>query len=388
MAKGTIRQKPDGKWLARLARSVAGGEQRPSRTFATQAEAETWLDVMNKEVARARRGQPGDTLRAWGEAWLDQREGRGLSYPEGDRGRWQRFIAQGPLGQLTLRAITPPRVAAWAEWLAQQPRLRQAEGGGYTPDPTRKVSRQTQVHARNLLRSALDAAVLAGRIPANPAARIKVVPQDAGVDDEAWTWLTLEEIAQLLGCWNVPEPARLLFTVAIYTGLRAGELWALRWERIRLHGSAPQIVVAKSNRRKSTKSGKVRAVPLLEQAQEALREWHGLRGEPIEGLVFPGTDERQRPCGDDHGWADRSRGKQGVQRGHRSIAGIREGVRFHDLRHTCASHLLQGTWGREWTLEEVRDFLGHSSIVVTQKYAHLGAQRLHEAAAATRREGT
>ena len=38
------------------------------------------------------------------------------------------------------------------------------------------------------------------------------------------------------------------------------------------------------------------------------------------------------------------------------------------------------------SLEEVRDFLGHSSITVTQKYAHLGAQRLHEAAAATRQE--
>jgi integrase len=46
-------------------------------------------------------------------------------------------------------------------------------------------------------------------------------------------------------------------------------------------------------------------------------------------------------------------------------------VRFHDLRHTCASHLVSGTWGRAWRLEEVRDYLGHSNISVTQRYAHM-----------------
>ena len=58
-------------------------------------------------------------------------------------------------------------------------------------------------------------------------------------------------------------------------------------------------------------------------------------------------------------------------------------MRFHDLRHTCASHLLMGTWGRAWKIEEVCAFLGHSDITVTQRYAHLSPDHLNRAAAET-----
>jgi integrase len=57
-------------------------------------------------------------------------------------------------------------------------------------------------------------------------------------------------------------------------------------------------------------------------------------------------------------------------------AGIARHVRFHDLRHTCASALLQGFWAPHWVarplrLEEVKEWLGHTSIATTQRYAHL-----------------
>ncbi len=55
-------------------------------------------------------------------------------------------------------------------------------------------------------------------------------------------------------------------------------------------------------------------------------------------------------------------------------------VWFHDLRHTCASHLLMGSWGSAWRLEEVRDFLGHESITSTQRYAHLSQDHLQKKA--------
>ena len=52
--------------------------------------------------------------------------------------------------------------------------------------------------------------------------------------------------------------------------------------------------------------------------------------------------------------------------------GFRDAVRFHDFRHTCASHLIQGTWTpRPLSLEEVQVWLGHSSRVTTERYAHL-----------------
>ena len=58
-------------------------------------------------------------------------------------------------------------------------------------------------------------------------------------------------------------------------------------------------------------------------------------------------------------------------------------VRWHDLRHTCASSLVSGAWGRPWRLEEVAKVLGHSSIQTTQVYAHLATSVVQEAAYAT-----
>ena len=57
----------------------------------------------------------------------------------------------------------------------------------------------------------------------------------------------------------------------------------------------------------------------------------------------------------------------------------RRPVRWHDLRHSAGSSLVAGWWGRRWTLEEVKEYLGHSSILVTQRYARLGQTALKQA---------
>lgn len=175
------------------------------------------------------------------------------------------------------------------------------------------------------------------------------------------------------------------YQLAIFTGLRPGELWALRWCDVQF-GVRPALRVRRAVKPDGTigppKSGKCRTVPLLEQAQAALRALHP--GAP-DDLVLPAPGGSHRETGEDLGWADRRRGRQPLQVGHRSLAGLPDHVDFYAAtRHTCATALLHGWWGRRWSITEVRDFLGHSSIVVTQRYAHGDEDSLHAAAAATR----
>ena len=64
-------------------------------------------------------------------------------------------------------------------------------------------------------------------------------------------------------------------------------------------------------------------------------------------------------------------------------SGIARNVRWHDLRHTCASSLVSGWWGRQWTLSEVCELLGHGSVTTTERYAHLADTVLKQAARET-----
>jgi integrase len=87
-------------------------------------------------------------------------------------------------------------------------------------------------------------------------------------------------------------------------------------------------------------------------------------------LVWPARDGSMHALGYDAGLALALKRR-----------GITRRIRFHDLRHTCASHLLQGTWSpalisSPLRLEEVEAWLDHSDIAVTQRYAHLAADAI------------
>jgi integrase len=126
-------------------------------------------------------------------------------------------------------------------------------------------------------------------------------------------------------------------------------------------------------------------VPLFPAALGALRKIFELVLKNDRGLVFANAAGGMYAVGHDFGWEDvkDQRAKGGVRPGARSRLGIKRKVRFHDLRHSCASHLVMGTWGRRWSIEEVSKFLGHSDIQVTQRYAHLADTALHRAAEMT-----
>jgi hypothetical protein len=125
---------------------------------------------------------------------------------------------------------------------------------------------------------------------------------------------------------------------------------------------------------KPTKSGKVRRVPLLPLAVSALARLE--RGAP-DAFVFPAPRGGARPLGRivaHEAWLSWIDG-----------AGIARRVRWHDLRHTAATLLLQGAFGgRRWSLEEVKEMLGHSSVRVTERYAKATGELAARAAAEVR----
>lgn len=149
-----------------------------------------------------------------------------------------------------------------------------------------------------------------------------------------------------------------LIRVAAYTGLRLGELLALRWKDVDLDGCVVTVSRAMSaGVETSTKSGRVRRVPLPDQASAALsrlREREDFTG--LDGFVFvdPGLGRRLHPV------STRKRFKQA-----RDAAGARP-LRFHDLRHTYGSLLAAA--GVD--LVTIKEMMGHSALSTTGRYLH------------------
>ena len=146
--------------------------------------------------------------------------------------------------------------------------------------------------------------------------------------------------------------------------MRLGELRALRWGDVYLQNA--RLVVRRSLSRGAftvPKSGRSREIPLSPQAMETLRAYQHLKGE----LVFSQPDGCPLPK--DHC-------NENLWRTCR-LARIRR-IGWHSLRHSFASHLVM----RGVPLKAVQELLGHTTLQMTMRYAHLSPD-IHQDAVAT-----
>jgi integrase len=168
--------------------------------------------------------------------------------------------------------------------------------------------------------------------------RIALLPEN----NQRQIYLTEAEAASLIAAVSDPR-ARAAVTIAVYTGLRAGEIFGLTRDDIK----ADVIVLAPSDI-KFIKGNRPKVIPILPQARWAL----DLVPLPITYRVTM-----------EYFWEAR-----------RAIG--RPELHFHDLRHTLASWLINSGA----TLKDVQAWLGHESLVSTDRYAHISVERLKEVA--------
>ncbi len=154
---------------------------------------------------------------------------------------------------------------------------------------------------------------------------------------------------------------RTMILVGLRTGMRQGELLALRWQDVDL--IAGRLTVRQNVVRGvvgTPKSGKPREIPLGDDVRAAFKEHRHLRGP----LVF--CDMGGTMLTDSH---DSKALVHACKK-----AGIRQ-IGWHVLRHTFASHLaMQGA-----SMKVIQDLLGHASIVMTMRYAHLAPEVARDA---------
>lgn len=216
---------------------------------------------------------------------------------------------------------------------------------------TKLAPATADLHAA-LLKRMLSLCVEWDILEKNPAAKMKLFHADNRVEH----YLDEAQLARLLNvlrtssCREVCQIA--LFALA--TGCRQGEALQAQWSQIDKDQRVWRIPAG------NTKSGKGRSVPLNAIAFEVLDELT-TEGKYKHLFINPATEQPFVHIR--HTWI-RLRKKAGLSH-----------LRFHDLRHSTASMLIQSGA----SLYLVQQILGHASPVMTQRYSHVAMHTLHDA---------
>lgn len=343
--EGSIFQRADGRWVGRVS---LGFDTVNHKRLQKTVYGSTKSEVRQKVTEILRSHDQGLTVQTKSQtaatylnSWLMNvvkpkvRPATYRSYEQIVRNH----LAPG-LGSLTLEKLTPQRIQAFLN--------AKAETG---------ISVE---HLRRVLRAALSQAVKWELVPRN-AATLVSVPKKVAFE---YTYLDVDQARTFLQAVENTR-YRALFTVAIAVGLRLGEALGLRWQDVDLDGGTLSVRhqiqrVEGELKLVEPKTAKARrTVPLPAFAVEALRkhriEQHETRVANSDvwqemGFVFAsmvGTPADPR----------------NIRRTLESV--LKETdlpkLRFHDLRHTCATLLLaQGTDART-----IMETLGHSQITLT-----------------------
>jgi integrase len=358
--EGSISRRKNGGWIAQYSVYTLEGRKRKTIYGRTRAEvSEKLIKAMADRdggiVYETGKLTVGDYL----DRWLrDSVKGTVKETTYANYSYITRVHISPALGRVKLKNLTPAHVR-----------------GFYGEKARTNLSAATVKKMHVVLRRALSHAVSDGVIPRNAADNVK--PPRASAPGEEIRPLNSVECCAFLEA-SRGERLEALYVLAVHCGLREGELLALRWEDVDLEVANPVLLVRHTLTRgedgrgyvigASTKSGKGRRVRLTRQAVASLKD-HRMRQleERMsltglwqdQDLVFPNNiGFLLNPSN------LRNRSFKRIK----ARSGVREDLRFHDLRHTCATLLLR----EGVNAKVVSEMLGHASIVITlNTYTHV-----------------
>jgi len=255
------------------------------------------------------------------------------------------------------RDITAQGIEAFKAALATT-----ARGGRRGGDPEERqnpLKVATVNHHLKLLKAIFNRAIKTGKLAYNPVRAVKLFKEN----NARTRCLTPEEEARLFT--HLPESIKPLVTAALHTGMRQGELLALRWDDVDFYTGTIRVREAKSGEGRSVAMNSVVRATLQavrrEQIQKA-REQAKDGKEILSPYVFCSHKGRFL-----HNLAK-------AWYPALEAAGI-EDFRFHDLRHTFASRLAMA--GVD--LYTVQRAGGWKTAIMVQRYAHLSPDHMRAA---------
>jgi integrase len=349
---------PDGRQVQRRLGPAWTGRGRPAAGYLSRRAAQAVLDEL---LAQARSGTLPGMVRT-GVSFA-QASGEWLRWQEHDRQRKQstlddyksavRVHLDPAFEHLQLEEITTHRVDEWRRSLIDE----------------RGLSNRSVNKLLVLLHGILERARKLWGLRDNPVRDVERQPLARRAHIDVFT---TGEIHALVRAAASPQDAAIFLTAA-FTGLRMGELLALRWRDVDLRLHTIRVSAGYSHRQLTTpKSGKGRAVPMVDPVARCLRRLRR-RGHltAADDLVFPG------PLG---GYLDDSALRRRYKAA-RDDASLRP-LRYHDLRHTFGTHAIRTADPRE-----LQEWMGHADFATTEIYLSYkpradAARRLGEAFAA------
>ncbi|MGI8815062.1 MAG: tyrosine-type recombinase/integrase [Pseudonocardia sp.] len=345
---GWVRKLPSGRYQASYL-GPDGQRRLAPETFARKGDADQWLSIVEGEIIRGEWSDPilGQVpFKEFGERWLKEHR-LGARAREEYWSLWHHHV-EPFLGHIELAEISTGTIRTWRTALL---------GKGRSEDRTAKAYR--------LVRAIMNTAVDDGRIKRNPC-RIKGAGEHRTAERPTATIAQVHALAA-----QMPARYRGLVLAAAFTGLRWGELIALR----RCDVDLPNRVVHVRRRLAQLSRGGMQegapksaagvrnvALPvfLVDELRVHVQEYADLGP---EGLVF---------VGEKGGMLRRSNfGRSTIWPATVVKVGLPAGFHFHDLRHT--GNQLAANAGA--TTRELMHRMGHGSMRAALIYQHATTER-------------